>query len=146
MEKIAAEIDSRVTRFFQSYRTAFHQLDTSAVADQFDFPVHITSAGDAVAITSVPTREEWMKELGRLMATYRQLGVSARILDLRIALIMQHVVHATVRWELAAARTPLYEFVASYTLVIHGDTIRVAAIGHDELPRLREALKEAARG
>jgi hypothetical protein len=134
---------SRVEGFLDVYRAAFERLDAAAIAELFTFPCQITSDGDEITVTTVATREAWFPQLERLVDAYRSIGVrSAEILDLRVIELTPRLAQATVRWRLAdGTGESVYDFGASYTLVEHDGSTRVAAIAHDETSALRRAIE-----
>ena len=66
---------------------------------------------------------------------------SAGILDLFVIELSPRLCLSTVHWELHdRAEASLYDFTAVYTLAEIGGNLRIAAIAHNELPRLRAHL------
>lgn len=142
------DLPADVARFFESYRTAFERFDAAAIADLFGYPTHVTSDGEEVGVLCIATRQEWIRQLDRLLAMYRELGVqSARLVGASVSTLSDRLVQATVRWALDdATGRLLYSFDATYTLGTVGGALRITAIAHNELPRYREALARRARG
>src|SRR5262249_23491988 len=64
-----------VSEFLDSYRRAFAAFDAEAIADLFAYPCQLTSGDDEIAVTTVPTREAWLPQVGRLVAAYRVIDV-----------------------------------------------------------------------
>lgn len=146
-----AELPADVAAFFDSYRRAFERYDVGAVAGHFAFPVHIAGDAAEVSVRVVPTRDDWLPQLDRLLGMYRALGVhSARLLESSAHEISEHLVLVTARWALAdAAARPLYQFGAAYTLARTDRNLRIVALAHDELPQYQAALarlRPEARG
>lgn len=139
------ELSERATAFFESYLAAFETLDPAAIAGHFGFPLHMTSDGDEVGLSSVPDEETWRGEIERLVGFYRDVGVvSARMITAHSVELSPRVEHAVVHWQLHdAAGADLYDFHAVYTLADAGGATKVVALAHDELPR---ALAYATRG
>ncbi len=132
--------------FFDDYRTAFARYDRDALSALFTYPLHVVSATeDAVAI-SVSDRDEWRGVLDRLLDAYRSLGVvDALPLELDVSELTPQVGGARVHWELRRKDgSAVYRFTAIYTVVQVDGARRVAAIAHDELPKLRP--RSATRG
>ncbi len=73
---------------------------------------------------------------------YRAIGFgSARVLRLAPVELSPRLVQVMVHWALHdGIGRILYDFQALYTLVRIGDTLRIAAIAHNEIPRYRECL------
>lgn len=134
---------SKAEEFLKAYRAAFEAFDVGAIADLFSYPCQITSDAGEIDVTLAPTREAWLRQIERLVAAYRAIGVrSAEVLDLRVAELTPRLAQAAVRWRLIGeAGEPLYEFDAAYTLADFGQGLRVTAISHNETPRLRAAVE-----
>ena len=133
-----------VQQFFQSYRRAFEQYDADGIGELFAYPGLVISDDDEVDLTPVAIRREWVRNLEHLLGTYRRIRfASARILELAAAELSPRLHQAVVHWELYddADRT-LYDFQATYTLAEAGGGLRIAAVAHNELPRLRARLAE----
>jgi Domain of unknown function (DUF4440) len=133
--------------FFDEYRGAFARGDRDALAAMFAFPVQVVSASgeDDGPVVSVAGEEEWGALLERLLAAYRGLGVTdAAPLELAVVEPLARVASARVHWELRREDgSAIYDFNAVYTLVRLGAAWRVAAIVHDELPKLHAAMRTA---
>jgi hypothetical protein len=139
------DLSARASAFFDSYVGAFERLVPEAIAAHFGFPLHLTSEGDDVGLSSVADEATWRDEIGRLVGFYRDVGVSsARMLSAQSIELSPRVEHAAIHWQLHdAAGTDLYDFHAVYTLADVGGSTRIVALAHDELPR---ALAFATRG
>lgn len=129
--------------FLDAYRAAFEAFDPAAIADLFTYPCAIISDASEAAVTVVPSREAWIPRLERLIEAYRALGVRwAEPVTVKATELGSRLVQLTVHWRLMATdATPLYEFDAAYTLADRGAGFRVAAIAHNETPRLRAAIE-----
>jgi hypothetical protein len=129
--------------FLDAYRVAFEAFDTSAIADLFSYPCLITSDAAEISVTTIQSREAWVPQLEQLLAAYRAIGIrSAEILGFQVVELTPRLAQAIVRWGLVGqAGTRIYEFQASYTLVDLRPGMRIAAIAHNETPRLRAALE-----
>ena len=134
---------STVGDFLDAYRAAFEAYDAPAVADLFAYPCQISSDAGAVSVTTVPTRDAWLPQLERLLGGYQVIGVrSADVLEQRVTELTPRLAQADVRWRLVGGEErALYEFDATYTLADLGDGFRIAAIAHNETPKLRALLQ-----
>lgn len=66
---------------------------------------------------------------------------SANILDLSVIELSSRLFQAAVHWDLRdRAEASLYDFTAVYTLADIGGNLRITAIAHNELLRLRAHL------
>jgi hypothetical protein len=131
-----------VTGFFESYRLAFERLDTSAIADHFAYPSHITSDTGEIVLSPVVTKPDWIPQIEQLLAMYRAIGLtSARILNLALTELSPRLVQAVVDWALQDdTGSLLYSFQAAYTLAKIDDVVRISGIAHNEIPKYRECL------
>jgi len=131
-----------VTGFFESYRLAFERRDTSAIADHFAYPSHMTSDTGEIVLSPVVTKPDWTRRIQQLLAMYRAIGfASARILDLALTELSPRLVQAVVDWALQDhIGSLLYTFQAAYTLVKIDDALRISGIAHNEIPKYREYL------
>jgi hypothetical protein len=128
--------------FFDEYRRTFARYDTRKLAELFAFPFHVVSDSHDVAPLTVASREDWLRVLEGLLAGYRTLGVAAgEPLGLEVTALTPRMASVRVRWSLRRDDdSAIYDFVAVYTLIKPGSAWRVAAIAHDELPKLQAAL------
>jgi hypothetical protein len=136
------KVSPKITTFLDFYRTGFERLDAAALADLFVYPLHITGDDEQITPASIGSREEWIGQLSGLLRGYRTIGFStANILDLSVIELSPRLFQAAVHWDLRdRADASLYDFVAVYTLAEIGQNLRIAAIAHNELPRLRTHL------
>ncbi len=77
-----------------------------------------------------------------LLGAYRSLGVvDAEPLELDVTELTPELSSAHVRWALRRDDgSGVYNFTAFYTLVVVERGFQVAAVAHDELPKLQAAL------
>jgi len=134
--------------FIDAYRRTFESFDVDAITACFTFPCQVVGQADGVGVASVPAPEAWRPQVERIVGAYRLLGVrSAAVESMRIVEVTPGIAHAIVRWALQALDgSPVYAFTASYTLVDTSGGPRIAAIAHDEGPKLQFALARAQAG
>jgi hypothetical protein len=134
--------------FIEGYRATFETMDVSAITDRFAFPCHVAGQAGEVSLASVPDVAVWTASIERIVGAYGLIGVaSAAIESLRVVEVTPGIAHAVVHWALRdAAAGPVYSFTASYTLVDTADGPRIAAIVHDEGPKLQMAMAKARAG
>jgi hypothetical protein len=132
--------------FFDDYRSTFARYDAEALAELFAFPFHVISDMDEIVPLSVAGRDDWIGVLEGLLGGYRTLGVAAgEPLELDVVELTPRVVSARLHWELRREDgSAIYDFTAVYTVARVGGAWRVAAIAHDELPKLQAALARQA--
>jgi hypothetical protein len=139
---------SKTQHFLDAYRAAFEAFDVEAIVDLFSYPCQITSDAGEVTVTTVGSREAWVPQVERLVSAYREIGVrSAAFLELHVIELSARLAQVTVRWALADGKgRSIYDFEASYSLADHGNGMRITAITHNEMPRLRAAIEDKRRG
>lgn len=128
--------------FFDDYRLAFTRDDIDALIGCFAFPLHTVSITADPPAISVSSREDWLPVLRELLAAYRTLDVADALrLEMDLSRPIPGVVAARVHWGLRRSDgSRVYEFTALYTLVQTSGALRIVAIAHDEVARLREAM------
>jgi hypothetical protein len=138
------DIQQEARAFFEAYRATFQRLEAAPVADFFAFPLQVVGDGREVSLSAVPSRDAWLGDLERLLGMYRLLGVStARALELTVQELSPRLCQASLHWELYDGQGKrLYDFNAIYTLARQGENLRIAAIAHNESPRLRACLAQ----
>lgn len=104
--------------------------------------MHLAADGEPAGVATVAGRDEWVAQVEKLLAAYREMGVAtAQILELRTIEVGTRVEPAAVRWQLSdVAGETIYEFRGSYTLADVGDGLRIVALAHNELPQLRARI------
>lgn len=136
-------LSDRAAAFFDSYVAAFERFDAAAIAAHFAFPCHMTSeTGAEPDLRSIPDEEGWRADIEGLVGFYRSAGVAtARMLEASSTPVSGAVEQAAIHWRLEdAAGAEVYDFHAVYTLV-ERDGLRIAALAHDELPRVQAFLQ-----
>jgi hypothetical protein len=136
-----------IESFIERYRTVFETFSAPAILEQYAFPLQVSGdRGADVTLAVFATKEEWARQIEGLLANYRKLGVQgSQVRSLQPLEVSPALRLARVHWALLGDGDRLiYEFHAAYTLANVGDGFRVAAIAHDEIPRLRAALGKSA--
>lgn len=125
------------------YRAAFKRADLSALVDCFAFPLQVVSVADGEALSSVASVDEWPAVLERLLGAYKRLGVTDCVpAAVEITEPLDAVTVMRVQWALQRADLePVYDFTAVYTLAHATGRLRIVALAHDELPKMRKALQ-----
>lgn len=134
--------EERARTFLDEYREVFESFDAEAVADHFAYPCLIVGDNDPVDLRAVEDRTSWVAQLEGLMDVYRGAGIRrAEVLDSSSSLLTPRALQVLVHWSLRGeADSEIYDFHAAYTLVEDGGSLRIAAIVHDELPKIMELL------
>jgi len=136
--------NSDVLEFLDSYGRAFETYDTEAILTHFLFPCHIVSDADEVALLPLSNARETRVGVERVLALHRELGVrSGRRLELDVIELSPRMAGFILRHEFVdGAGRALYDFRGIYTLVKAGGRYRIAAISHNQLPRLVACVEQ----
>jgi len=131
-----------IETFFEEYRTTFARFDREALLPLFALPIHVASATDGDVNVMVAGADVWPGVIDGLFSAYRTLRVvDAELLELDAVPVSDQLWSARVRWRLVREdRSAVYEFTAVYTVIEAAGALRVAAIAHDELPKLTAAM------
>jgi len=138
------ETNAGVQEFFASYRIAFERYDSDAIVDHFIFPSHVVSDAEEVALMPFATKQDCRVGVERVLGWHRELGVgSGRVVDYHVSELSPRLANLHLRFELCDhAQRPLYDFEGFYTLVRTQGSWRIAAIAHNQIPRLLACLAE----
>jgi hypothetical protein len=142
------ETVSAVRAFLECYRDAFERLDADAIADHFAYPSHITGDADEIALLQLSNRQDCLAAVERVVAMHRQLEApSGSIRDLSIVELSPRLTQASLTMEVHR-RTGgmLYDFEAVYTLAETRTGWRIAAIAHNQIPRLLKCVAQRQAG
>lgn len=128
--------------FFEEYRRTFSRFDRDALVELFVYPVQIVSAAGGAASVLTVDRTDWPGVVDGLFGAYRTLGVvDAQPLAFAVLEVTPQVFSARVHWELRRGDgSAVYDFTAIYSVVGRESDLGIAAIAHDELPKLEAAL------
>ena len=129
---------SAVLEFLASYRTAFEAYDTRAIVDHYSFPCAII--GDSETITPVLFAGEDQCSAGvdYVLTLHRQIGVTqGKPLLLEITELSPRLAGMNLRFQMQdKAGKPLYDYQGFYSLARTEAGYRIAAICHNQIPRL----------
>jgi ketosteroid isomerase-like protein len=142
------ETGAAVRACMESYLDAFERLDAAAIADHFAYPSHIASDASEVVLLQIANRQDCLAAVEKVVAMHRQLEApSGAICDLSVVELSPRLAQASLRME-AHGRTGamLYDFEAIYTLAQTRDGWRIAAIAHNQIPRLLDCLAQRQSG
>jgi hypothetical protein len=134
----------RVQSFRDSYRRAFEQYDADAVVSHFALPCHVVSDGETVAHIDFKTAQDCRVSIERILTWHRKIGmVSGITLALSIVEMSPRILCFDLHYAFeGAAHEFLYDFRGKYTLVGSDDLWRIAAITHNQVPRLLACMKD----
>jgi hypothetical protein len=137
---------SAVLEFYAAYRSAFDGHDAEAIVGFYRFPCHIVSDGDSVASLHFVEPASLKPTVERVLELHRKIGVrSGRALLLEIAELSPRMAGMMLRYEMNDADgAPLYDYQGFYSLVATDDGYRIAAICHNQIPRLSACVARVA--
>ena len=137
-----------VRALLESYRDAFERLDAAAIADHFVYPSHIAGDADEIVLLQLSNRQDCLAAVEKVLAMHRELEApTGSIRDLSIVELSPRLTRASLRMEVHR-RTggTLYDFEAAYTLAETRAGWRIAAIAHNQIPRLLKCLAQRQAG
>ncbi len=129
------------------YFAAYQKGDIEEILDWFLLPCHFVSDADEVALMPLATREACRAGVERVVNWHERLGVKGRRIVKQLIIELSpriSCVDVEVEVELEGG-VKLYDFEAVYTFVRRGDDWRIAAITHNQIPRLLSCVRLAAR-
>jgi hypothetical protein len=134
----SSDIVSAVLEFYAEYRSVFAAYDADAITRFYRFPCHVVSDGDSVASLHFETPEALKPAVERVLELHRKIGArSGRLVLLEITELSPRMVGMMLRSEMQDADgAALYDFQGFYSLVATDDGYRIAAISHNQIPRL----------
>jgi hypothetical protein len=137
-----------VQGFRDSYRLAFEQYDADAIVRHFALPCHIVSDSETVAHIDFKTEQDCRGSIERILAWHRKIGMtSGHTRGLSIVELSARIICFDLNYAFeGAGQEYLYDFRGHYTLVANEDCWRIAAITHNQVPRLLACLKERGHG
>ena len=137
-----------VRAMLESYRDAFERLVAAAIADHFAYPSHIAGDADEVALIQLSNRQDCLAAVEKVLAMHRQLEApSGSIRNLSIVELSPRLTQAYLTMEVHdRAGGMLYDFEAAYTLAETRAGWRIAAIAHNQIPRLLKCLARRQAG
>jgi|SRR5450631_547552 hypothetical protein len=142
------ETVSAVRGLLESYRDAFERLDTAAIADHFAYPSHIAGDADEIVLLQLSNWQDCLAAVEKVVAMHRELDApSGSIRDLSIVELSPRLTQASLTMEVHR-RTGgmLYDFQAVYTLAETHAGWRIAAIAHNQIPRLLKCMARRQAG
>jgi hypothetical protein len=127
-----------VLEFLASYRRAFDGYDTEAIVNHYAFPCHILSDSETIAPTLMKGAEQCRAGVDYVLSLHREIGVrSGQPLLLDITALSPRLAGMMIRYQMQDnGGKPLYDFQGFYSLLRTEAGYRIAAICHNQLPRL----------
>jgi hypothetical protein len=129
---------SAVMESLDSYRTAFEGYDTEAIVEHYAFPCAIIGDSEAVAPVVFKGAEQCSAGVDYVLSLHRQIGFAeGKPLLLEITELSPRLAALNLRLQMQdRAGRPLYDFQGFYSLARTAAGYRIAAICHNQIPRL----------
>ena len=129
---------SAVMEFLDSYRTAFESYDTEAIVEHYAFPCAITGDSETIAPILFEGAEQCSAGVNYVLSLHRAIGVTqGQPLLLEITELSPRLAGMMIRYQMQDRRgEPLYDFQGFYSLARTAAGYRIAAICHNQIPRL----------
>jgi hypothetical protein len=135
---------TKVQDALAAYFRAYEEDRIDEILEWFLLPCHFVSdAEDGVTLMPLKTKEDGRAGVQRVLDWHREVGAARRRIDKQVVMELSprlSCVDIKVNVEDAAGAT-LYDFEALYTLVREGADWRVAAITHNQIPRLLACVR-----
>jgi hypothetical protein len=136
------DLEDALATYFDAYRQ--HRIDE--IVDWFLLPCHFVSDAEQVRQMPLATREECRAAVQVVLDWHRALGAEGR------RIVKQTIIELSPRISCVDVKVDiedrgglkLYDFESVYTFVRSGPNWRVAAITHNQIPRLLSCAQ--ARG
>lgn len=136
--KASEQIHREIEEFFASYRDAYWRNDSDFIVTQFAFPCHVVSDADPVSLIPIASAQDIRIGVERVLGWHRDIGaVSGEMTEFTVTELSPRLVSVSLKSDfLDHTGRKLYDFHGIYTLVRTPDAWKVAAISHNQIPRL----------
>jgi hypothetical protein len=133
-EKTQREIEA----FFASYGAAYWRYDATSIIAYFAYPCHVVSDAEPVALMPIASEQDCRVGVERVLGWHRAIGaVSSEMSEFIVTELSPQLVSVSLKSDfLDEAGRRLYDFHGIYTLVRAPEAWKVAAISHNQIPRL----------
>ncbi len=135
-------IRGEVEAFFSAYSAAFWRNDSAAIATHFAYPCHVVSDAETVSQLPIANQDECRKAVERVLGWHREIGATAsRPSEIIVTQLSPRLVSVSLKSDFLDRRGQrLYDFQGIYTLIRVSNAWKIAAISHNQIPRLLECL------
>jgi hypothetical protein len=132
------DVEDALALYFKAYEQ--HRIDE--ILDWFLLPCHFVSDADEVKQMPLSTKEECRPGVQKVLDWHRSLGAERnRIAKQIIIELSPRISCVDVKVDVEdSVGVKLYDFEAVYTFVRSASTWRIAAITHNQIPRLSQRL------
>ena len=139
-----------IEQALDAYFAAYQRGSIDEIVDWFLLPCHFVSDADEVALMPLATKEACRAGVEKVVNWHRYLGVKERrIVKQLIIELSPRIICVDVKVDVERDEgVKLYDFEAVYIFVRRDANWRVAAITHNQIPRLLSCVraKEEAAG
>lgn len=139
-------ITAEVMDFLASYTKAFESYDSEAIVAHYCFPCQLVSDAEQVAVAAIEGPEQCKAAVGYVLSLHREIGMaSSRIKQLDITGLSPRLAGMMLRCEMMDIDgRPLYDMQCFYSLLRTDQGYRIAAMTHNQIPRLLACAGRAA--
>ena len=140
--KPSEKTQGEIAAFFASYRAAFDRHDPDSIVGHFVYPCHFVSDADPVALMPIANEQDCRMGVERVLGWHRDIGaVAGELTEFIVTELSPRLASVSLKVDLHdKAGRRLYDFHGLYTLVRKSDAWKIAAISHNQIPRLRSCV------
>jgi hypothetical protein len=145
--KASENIQREIEAFFASYRDAFDRYDSNSIVAHFVYPCHFVSDADPVALLPIASEQDCRVGVDRVLGWHRTIGVvSGEVTEFIVTELSPRLVSVSLKKDFHDdAGRRLYDFQGVYILVRRDGFWKLAAISHNQIPRLQRCVSQKAR-
>ncbi|HEY2678095.1 MAG TPA: hypothetical protein VGI65_14080 [Steroidobacteraceae bacterium] len=142
--KASAETQRAIEAFFASYSAAYWRNDLDSIVVCFVYPCHFVSDGDPVSLIPIASEQDCRRAVERVLGWHRDIGaVSSKATELIVTELSPRVASVSLKSDFFDdVRRRLYDFQGIYTLVRTLHVWKIAAISHNQIPRLVSCVSQ----
>ena len=132
-----------IEQVLDAYFAAYQRGSIDEIVDWFLLPCHFVSDADEVALMPLATKEACRAGVEKVVNWHRYLGVKERrIVKQLIIELSPRIICVDVKVDVERDEgVKLYDFEAVYIFVRRDANWRVAAITHNQIPRLLSCVR-----
>lgn len=131
-----------------AYLDDYRHFRIDKILEWFLEPCHFVSDAEEVLLMPLPTREACRAGVERVLNWHREIGANGRtIVKQDIIELSSRISCVDIKSEIEDdAGNKLYDFEGVYTFVRVGAAWRIAAITHNQIPRLLRCVEAHRNG
>jgi len=125
-----------------AYFAAYANFRVEEILDWFLEPCHFVSDAEPVTLMPLPNREACRAGVERVLKWHRELGANGRTITKQTVIeLSPRISCVDVQVDIERDGKKLYDFESVYTFVHAESNWRVAAITHNQIPRLLRRIE-----